>query len=84
MHRKEAVKQRVSAVRLGFACAAATLMIAAFVITGLFANGVTEDSMPIADAGQSPGAPENRPVERSLEDVPEAAPLDTPPAPATP
>jgi hypothetical protein len=81
MHRKAAGKQRVSAARLGSACAAATLMIAALVITGLFANGVTEDSMPIADAGQSPGASENRPVERSLEDVPEAAPLNTPPAP---
>jgi hypothetical protein len=81
MHRKEAVRQRVYAVRLGFACAASAVMIVALVLAGLFANRVTEDSMAVADAGRSPSASENRPVERLLEDVPDAAPVNTPPAP---
>jgi hypothetical protein len=80
-HRKEPVGQRVSAGRLASACAAAAVAIAALVFAGLFAGWVTEDSIPVADAGHPPGSTQNRPVEPSLEDFPAVAPVNTPAAP---
>jgi hypothetical protein len=55
-------------------------MIAALVSVGPVAKWVAEDSMPVADAGQSPSASEPQPVEPSLEAVSDAKPVKTPPA----
>ena len=76
VHRKEPVNQRVSAAKLVSMGEVAAVMVAVLAFVGLIAQWSTQDSVPVAGAGQSLPPSKSAPIPQS----PNETPNDPPPS----
>ena len=70
LHRKEPAGQRFSAPRLVAVGALAAVVLTALAFVGLIAKWATEDSAPVAGAGQAPPPKESAPVRQPAIEIP--------------